>query len=62
MEATVKRFTVTYSEEKKEFLRIVTHPDKYAKVPSGYKRCGKSFLGLYYGGDDCPPSMRQVTQ
>jgi len=62
MEHTIKRFTVTYNDVKKEFLRVVTDYNKTAKVPDGYKRCGRSFLGRYYGEDDCPPSMRQIIQ
>ena len=62
MEQEIRRFTLAYSEADKEFLRIVTRESKAAKIPDGYHRCGKSFLGIYHGEDDYPPEMQQIIQ
>lgn len=44
----IKRFTLmrkigTFGD----FATVITDRNKYAKVPEGYERCGKSFLGVY---------------
>lgn len=41
----VKRFSPMRKKGTNYFLTVVTDRNKIAKIPDGYERCGRSFLG-----------------
>lgn len=44
----IRRFSLMQKIGTLDFITVITDKDKYAKVPDGYERCGKSFLGEYH--------------